>query len=170
MGTRQDIDGESAVRPAERRGAGVYVPVWSILDHPFFLFTGVGYMAERGYEWWTTPMVIPAKRGLVCFWRMGTWWKRVRYSEIEEISSTRWLGREQLGIRLRGGKTIVLGAHGHVWGDVFAGAGCYYARELRKTREAILRNLRAAEAGESWERLDAGSGATVWRRTSGPAG
>lgn len=149
----------------ERRGPRLYVPVWSILGHPFFLFTGVGYMAERGYEWWTTPMVIPAKRGLVCFWRMGTWWKRVRYSEIEEISSTRWLGREQLGIRLRGGKSIVLGANGQL-----LGAGCYHARELRKIREAILRNLRAVEGEDAWERRDAGSGATVWRRKNGAVG
>lgn len=135
------------------RAPRLYVPVGAIWGHLTIVFYVGRMMAGCGYEWWSTPIVISAKRGLLCVWRLGTRWKRVRYSEIREIGSFRGIGGARLGIRLRDGTDISLGA-----------GRAYSGRELRKTLEAILHNVRAIEGEDAWERREAGSAGTVWRR------
>ena len=128
-----------------------YVPKVMLLRHLLFWGGSVGWLAERGSEWWRTPVVIPGRRGVWCFWRWGTRWKRIGYGEIREIAALHWMSGQRLRLGVRDGKDVDLGS-------------CYLPRELGKIRGEILRRLAERPDWGAWERVAAGENAEVWRR------
>ena len=138
----------------EGRGKGggmACVPKVMLLRHLLFWGGSMGTLAERAYEWWGTPVVIPARRAVWCVWRWGTWWKRIGYGDILKISALHWQAEEHLQLHLRDGKSVDLGT-------------LYLPRELGKIRGEILRRLAERADWGEWEKVQAGDYAEVWRK------
>lgn len=128
-----------------------YLPKIMLYSHFTFALRSLGGMLATGYEWWTTPVVVPCSKCIVCIWHLGFRWKTIKYPAIEKLVCSSILS-PSLTIMLQTGKMLELGA-----------GGGYCLRELKKIVDAILNNM-CSLSGIRMKRDLVGNRCVVWTR------
>ena len=131
-----------------------YLPKTLLYFHFIFPFRPFASMVEFGHEWWTTPVVIPCSKRIVCFWHFGFCWKIIKYQMLEKLAWSNLLSGPRLAILMHTGKTLEISvAEGY----------SYSERELKTIADAILHNMHFVH-GIPMKRSQVGSRCVVWGR------
>lgn len=125
-----------------------YFPISMALSHVVFSFRSLAFWAAAGYEWWTTPILVPTRKRIWCIWRLGFWWSTIRYDQIRKAVLAYWRHSEPHF-------TVVFGEdRAVVLGDF------YSFHEMEAIQEAVLHNWRTA-TGKRLKRQVLGRGESV---------
>ena len=128
-----------------------YFPASMALCHVIFSFRSLAFWVGGGYEWWTTPIVVPTRKRIWCIWRLGFWWSSIRYDQIRKVVLAQWRhSAPHFTLVFGEDRAVVLGAF-------------YSLHEMEAIQEAVLYNWRAA-TGRRLKRQVLGLGAesVIW--------
>ena len=129
-----------------------YLPIIMLFSHLTFPARSLAGMIETGYEWWTTPIMVPCSTYIVCIRHYGFHWKTIKYPTIKKLVFSSFSSNHSLSVILQNGKAIELST-----------GGGYCMRELKKMADVILHNI-CVLPGIDMKRTQVGHQCVVWSR------